>query len=119
MTLVPQNAVLSLDGVKSEITITTATPREAERLFEALVADKGAAPDPTGSLVGLNGSVCSRNGVQKVAGMNQMVVGGQVRAVITKQGEDWFEVETENEKTFRFDSDSLKEVDGPRWFDFD
>ena len=115
----PPKAVLSLDGEKNQITITTGTAQEAEHVFAWLVSEKGKASDPTGSLIGLTGSVCSKGGVQKIGGVSQMVVGGQVRGNVTDQGEDWFEVQTVNEKTFRFDADSLEQVDGPRWFDFD
>ena len=133
----PPGAVLSLVGDDNLVTIKTGSHDDALAVFDWL-RQRQAKPEPKGDLINRRGAVCSRSGVVTVGGARQMQVGGRVAAVVTEQGVDlasipddatgvvnsvpaggWFEVETANDKTFRFDRDTMQELDGNRWFEFD
>lgn len=118
MNTLPLGAVLSLDGVECVVTIKTASPDDAMAAFEFLRRSMPVAA-PAGDLIGRTGNVCSKSGVVKVGGVSQMQVGGALPAVIVNQGDGWFDAETTNDKTFRFDSETKDAFDGGRWFEFD
>lgn len=124
----PAGAVLSLYGEEQIVQIKCATTDDALDVFEWL--RKVAPREPAGPNVNRTGTVITPSGVQKVGGMSQMVVGGATPGTVVASGTEmfhentpaeWIDVETANEKTFRFQlwNDVWKQVDGPRRFEFD
>lgn len=114
----PKNTVLEWATGSNRIVMTLPDNADPLDVFEWLRGEKEFA-DGLEDLINKTGSVCARGGVEKVHGMDQLVPGGKVPALITGQGDDWFEAETQNDKTFRFSRADLTQCDGPRWFEFD
>jgi hypothetical protein len=114
----PPEATFALNS--NQVTVTVASNEDALAFLNWLqFAYTVTRQEPSGPLIGRPGHVCARAGVVTVNGLSEMQTGGAVPAVIVEQCDDWFKVETSTGKSFAFDPDTLEQIDGDRWFEFE